>query len=223
MHGLIDSDSMIYAAGFTAQSKTEEGEIIAESADKATMYLDMCVEQATRHCTSCVLILSPPKTFRNKFDSYKAQRVSPKPVHYEVLRNHLIDYWQAEVAEGIEADDVLSIEGWRAWKRGGALPLLVHIDKDINTVPGMHYNPRMDIMYELSEEEAIKNFWIQMLMGDTADNIQGIPGCGEIKAKKILDESDDWEATVRELYQIGRQDYDKNYTLLYLLREEPND
>ena len=31
------------------------------------------------------------------------------------------------------------------------------------------------------------NFWYQMLVGDTVDNIKGCPGIGPVKAKKVLE------------------------------------
>lgn len=171
----------------------------------------------TTQCTSYQLYLTPQKTFRDKYETYKANRTAAKPLHYGLVRDHLVEKWEAEICDGIEADDMLSLIGWQAWKSGDELPLLVHVDKDINQVPGFHVNPKTGEEYYITESQARKEFWRSMLTGDVADNIKGIHGCGPVKAEKIFDESDDWEQTVREFYSMARLDYDTNYTLLKLL------
>jgi len=42
-------------------------------------------------------------------------------------------------------------------------------------------------VFEISEFEAMKNFWMQVLTGDSVDSIQGVPGIGKKKAEKILE------------------------------------
>ena len=55
-------------------------------------------------------------------------------------------------------------------------------------ISGLHYNWTKDKEpYEVSEEQAIKAFYSQLLTGDRVDNIQGIRGIGDKKAAKILD------------------------------------
>jgi len=40
---------------------------------------------------------------------YKGNRTSAKPIHHQVIRDHLVSEWGAEIIEGAEADDMLSI------------------------------------------------------------------------------------------------------------------
>ena len=48
-------------------------------------------------------------------------------------------------------------------------------DKDLNNTPGWHYTPRKREKYWVSETQATRHFWYQMLMGDATDNIKGVP------------------------------------------------
>lgn len=54
-------------------------------------------------------------------------------------------------------------------------------------IPGDHYNFVKKEKYFVTDEEAIRFFYYQCLIGDTADGIKGVPGIGPKKAKNILD------------------------------------
>ena len=218
MHALIDADSLVYAAAYSAQTKDTQGCVVPLGEGLAIHYLDNSVEDIVNLFDSFQLYLTPDVTFRTHMVGYKDGRGS-RPHHYHTLRNRLTEHWGASVCDNMEADDILSILGWKAFREGRGDVVMVSIDKDLDQVPGKHYNYRKSLFYYLTEEEANYNFWKQMLMGDQADNIQGIPSCGAKNAEKILNESDDWESAVREIYTIGRQDYDTNYKMLRLLDE----
>src|SRR5690606_11297416 len=70
----------------------------------------------------------------------------------------------------------------------------------------------------ISESEAKKLFWKQMLMGDPADNIKGLHRVGEKTAEKILLASPvEWFATAREYIKRNqKEDFKINYKLLKL-------
>jgi hypothetical protein len=88
-------------------------------------------------------------------------------------------------------------------------------DKDMRMVPGTHLDWLTHVMFKLTPESFVVNyddkvwgrkwFWLQMLHGDTADNIPGLPGikvsptktklCGPVTAAVELDGiNDDTEA-----------------------------
>lgn len=57
-------------------------------------------------------------------------------------------------------------------------------DKDLDMISGLHYNWTKDKEpYEVSEQQALKAFYSQLLTGDRVDNIQGIKGIGNKKAE----------------------------------------
>lgn len=133
------------------------------------------------------------KNFRYSVsEDYKGNRKEfQKPFHYQVVRDHLIDKWNAKVSrEGWEADDELSAIGWKTWEKGMETVILCSIDKDLDTVPGHHYrwpthNKEGDL-YFVSWKEAMHNFWCQVLTGDKADNIKGLHRVGPKRADSLL-------------------------------------
>ena len=67
--------------------------------------------------------------------------------------------------------------------------VIAGVDKDLLQIPGYHYHLKKGTLEHISWYDAIRNFFIQCLMGDTADNIPGVPGIGRVKAKKALDKT----------------------------------
>ena len=137
------------------------------------------------------------------------------------MRQYLVDYWGAEVVDGMETDDKCVIEQWKHRDRSTCL---AHIDKDLDQCPGHHFNFVKKEFYYVNLEEANKKFWTQVLTGDTTDNIRGIPKVGPKTAEKILSGLTDWTdmyVRVRQEYEnrgIGNE-FHENATLLWLMRE----
>lgn len=134
-------------------------------------------------CNTFKVVLSGKDNFREGVASilpYKGNREGiEKPYHFNLIRDWLASMPYTIISDNEEADDVIS----KAMIAGhvGASP-----DKDLNNTPGSHYNFRTNTRYEVSEKEAITNFYRQMLTGDKADNIPGIRGIGPVKAEKAL-------------------------------------
>ena len=135
-------------------------------------------------CNSFRVVLTDDKhNFREDIATiqpYKGNRDgSEKPHHYAALREWLLSMPYTIVAEGEEADDVVS----RAMMAGyvGASN-----DKDLLNTPGWHYNFITGEKFYVDESQAIRNFYTQCLTGDTTDNIPGIKGVGPKTAEKIL-------------------------------------
>jgi len=116
-----------------------------------------------------VIYLSGKNNFRDELvDYYKANRDrSKRPAHYENITNYLLNHWKTEVVDGIEADDKLGIEQTEN-------TIICTIDKDLDNVPGWHYNFVKGDLYHVDEETATKNFYSQLLSGDAVDNIPGL-------------------------------------------------
>jgi len=98
---------------------------------------------------------------------------------------HLIDKYDAVMAHDMEADDLVSIWAWECISND--LPyVIVHIDKDLNMIPGNHYNFVKKEEYFVDYEKGHYNFMMQMLIGDATDNIPGVKGIGPKRAEKLL-------------------------------------
>ncbi len=85
--------------------------------------------------------------------------------------------------------------------------IIATIDKDLNQVPGRHYDWNKGIRYTVSRELGLWYFLRQMLLGDATDNIPGVPGLGEKKADALLDPyradpEGAWREVIRQ-YNMG--------------------
>ena len=144
------------------------------------------------------LFLTSPDNFRKHiYPEYKANRTATKPKHLQFLRDYLVESWQGTVAEKMEADDYLGINQHES-------SIICSIDKDLLQVPGKHYNFVKKEFYEVDVETGSRNFYTQLLTGDTSDNIKGIAGIGPVKAKKALAEAtNEYEmfCIVRDMYK----------------------
>jgi DNA polymerase-1 len=69
-------------------------------------------------------------------------------------------------------------------------PVVVSIDKDMRSVPGLVYSPMKadEGIMEITESAADRAHFYQTLIGDPVDGYTGCPGVGPIKANKILDQ-----------------------------------
>jgi hypothetical protein len=131
--------------------------------------------------------LSGKRNFREKVATikpYKGNRPAGKPLHHAAIRKYLIKQYNAEVVEDIEADDALGIAQFSS---APASTTICTIDKDLNMIPGRHYNWDKNTLYSVGEYEAIRNFYMQLCTGDSTDNIQGIPNIGPKGAETIVD------------------------------------
>jgi hypothetical protein len=117
---------------------------------------------------------------------YKGNRKLPRPVHYQNIRDYLVNHWGAVVVGTREADDEIAIRAKRYRDQG--IPYVVAtIDKDLDQIPGRHYDYAKKVSYDVSEEDARRAFWIQALSGDPTDNIPGCWRVGRDRAPKIVD------------------------------------
>lgn len=156
---------------------------------------------------------------------YKGNRPGTKPKYYESIGEYSINVWGTEVVEGQEADDAIGIA---QWERPDGSTIIVSIDKDLDMIPGHHYNTMHDRYYFVEENDANLHFFRQMLWGDTTDNIPGIKDIGEKRSLDLINENGRDVNRVREavkrLYQKQYGDtweaaYREVGTLLWIRRE----
>lgn len=130
--------------------------------------------------------LTGSENFRKEiYPEYKANRKDMvRPVYLEDCRAYLIEVWNARVSHGREADDMLGLGQTED-------TIIASIDKDLRMIPGRHYNFVKLILDEVTEGDAVRHFYKQLLIGDKADNIIGVAGIGPVKAGKLIDPLDD--------------------------------
>lgn len=180
-----------------------------------------------------VLYLSGPTNFRlgiAKIKPYKGNRdPDHKPVHGPAVKAMLRREFEVVTSQDQEADDDISIAHYGAWLQDPYSTVIATIDKDLDMVPGLHYNFRQDKSYYIEPLEGMRLFYEQILKGDTTDNIPGIPGIGKAKAAQALAKTE----TEQEMYEVVRALYVQGYpdnpdeallenARLLWMRREPN-
>lgn len=93
---------------------------------------------------------------------------------------YVIDNYNSLILDGLEADDIVS------FLQDKDNTYIVSVDKDLKQIPGYHYNFETNTIEEVTELDALKFLCKQLIMGDTTDNIQGIPGIGPKKAEEFI-------------------------------------
>ena len=193
---LIDADFLVYKIGFSAEDEEEQ---IAKN--RLTEWFTDIVYLKLK-CEDYKAFITGTTNFRFGVAitvPYKGNRKDAvRPKHYEALRKHL-QRLEAEVTENEEADDAVGIYSTQ-YKC-----FIVHVDKDLDQLPGWHYNPVKDEEYYVTEEQGLRSFYIQLLMGDRVDNIVGLKGIGPKKAEKLLAKAE----TEEEMYKAVVEAYKK--------------
>lgn len=148
--------------------------------------------------------------------SYKGTRVSEPHRYYQELLDHMIKFRNCYQCHQLEADDMISIfHDHRT--------VACTNDKDAKQTAGDLYNFTKKEIVTISEDEAWKNLWLQVITGDSVDNIPGIEGVGPAKALDILTDDiplSDYPNEVLKAYisKYGLQDgsdfFNENYQLI---------
>lgn len=206
MELLIDADLICYKVGFVTETATEEqtrqavDDYIGNLTDYFITYLSR-----DKYNHSVNLILSGKESFRKEIDpEYKANRKNkPKPKHFELIRQHMIDKHAATVSKnGYEGDDVLGF----LQRTGSDYPsdtVIVSIDKDLRMIPGYHYHMDDRTLTYVLPYEGMRAFYTQMLTGDATDNVSGIEGVGPVNAKKLLKDC----ITEQQMFEVVQGQY----------------
>lgn len=173
---LLDSDIVTYRVGFTTNNVSEEIAIV-RTRDTVDRILSECSCSEYR----CFLTKSRADNFRVAlYPAYKANREHmPKPIHYDAIRQYLVEQWGATYSSGQEADDDIGIASRNLDLEGKAGKwLIASIDKDFKQIAGKHYNFVTKEFNEYTEIEGWAFFWGLFALGDNADNIPHSPGFG---------------------------------------------
>jgi DNA polymerase-1 len=219
---LIDADSIVYRCGFAGQKTVEvpmaDGDVAqfieAEPVENVLHSVRLNLEKILQHADKALVFLTGKGNYRDAIATirpYKGNRDKLKrPVHYDAVRAYLVDVWQALVVEGEEADDKISILARSPQHESS---LIASIDKDLDQIPGKHYDFLKDVLYDVREDEAEYVFYRQCLSGDAVDNVPGCYKIGQAKAEKLLDATPrkEWWPMILETYEHSKEREDCPY------------
>ena len=249
-HLLIDGDLLVYRPGFAADGQVRR-QIIEENPDLAgdkeaiaaklneidyaafalsnvRSTINGILDALGQHNTYQIY-LTGQGNFREQVATilpYKGNRIAGKPKYYPEIRDYMENRWGAQVIHGREADDALASA---QWAKPDKSTIIVSYDKDLDMIPGKHYDWVKGRKYEVSLEDANFNFFRQMLWGDSTDNIPGINNIGEKRSVDLLlpfkNSTAEMQQFVSDKYreQYGdnwREAYNEVATLLWLERVE---
>jgi len=184
---VIDGDGIAWAIGWNHKEDVLTGPMFAEV--DFFMHDTLQGVQAANYSG----ILSPlngKANFRYTIEpNYKGNR-KERPDWYKekapIIEDYLVSEWGfVRGFDGYEADDFCA-SLYTTFTELGHRAILVHTDKDMNQLAGEHFNPVKKMVYDVYESEAFFNLYKQIIMGDSTDNIKGIPGWGEKAAEKAL-------------------------------------
>lgn len=208
---LLDGNSLAYRAFFALPLLTNDAGIHTNATYGFTMMLQKIVEEE-KPTKMLVAFDAGKTTFRHSdFKEYKGGRQKTPPElseQFPYIRK-LIDAYNIRQYEQdlYEADDII---GTLAKKAGDAEVIIVTGDKDLTQLASKNvtvYVTRKGIteIEKYTPEHIMEKYCLtpiqiidmKGLMGDSSDNIPGVPGVGEKTAIKLLKEY----GTVEKLYE----------------------
>ncbi|QJX63377.1 DNA polymerase I [Niallia circulans] len=216
---LIDGNSIAYRAFFALPLLNNDKGVHTNAVYGFTMMLMKIIEEE-KPTHALVAFDAGKTTFRHKtFSEYKGgrQKTPPElseqfPYIRELLKSYGIHHYELE---NYEADDIigtLSLQG----EKDGFEVVVISGDKDLTqlssdkttvyiTRKGItdmeSYTPdHIQEKYGLTPDRIID---MKGLMGDSSDNIPGVPGVGEKTAIKLLKEFDSLENLVQSIDKVS--------------------
>lgn len=254
---LIDGDLIVYEAAFCVEGKEKEGVYLNwYQVSKIVNTIVRNILKRSKADYHLGFLTEGKSNFRIKVATtlpYKGQRKTnnEKPKFYDEIRHYLMNHYGFQMMKGVEADDALTICSEHFKPNNKYITIIATKDKDLWQYPGLHYNMNTKEMMEITEAEAHRNLWKQMILGDMGtDNIPGLSHAmkpeypkraipchqyGEKRANEILDSVDPskYAEVIYEHYidmyyteedpDFGDYRYHETWQLIWMLREAPKD
>lgn len=213
---LIDADSLMYY------------EMDKHSLELAMDGIDQRIASMLSECNTSKYVgfLTEKRCFRyDVAQDYKGNRKGKaKPPIFYALREHLKQRYNMWSMPELEADDLVSYYSYT----DNRSTIICSPDKDVlYQCVGMHYNYGKAEFLHTSPDEALKFLWKQVLMGDSTDNIPGIPGVGAKTSENWLkDRTKDYEAFALKKFVEkfgmveGVMKFHETFKLVYMLKTD---
>jgi len=231
---LVDADSLIFASCYRKRETPDSEKFYTDISDSRNKFDEQFMQIVNhleeRYTIDKVLTFSGSKgNFRKLITKkYKANRKKQElPPLLHPMHNYVKQQYDSIFGFGVETDDMVA----RYWHKlteqfGRNEVMIVSIDKDYKQFPALIYNyhyKHKEIL-DISEDEALYNFYEQMIMGDTADNVNYFKGKGKRFAEKYFSECQTKYQYTKKLYELfikeykgkARQKYVECYSLLKL-------
>jgi 5'-3' exonuclease len=214
---LVDADSLIFASCYKKRDKPEDDKYYRDIEDAQAKFDEQFMSIVNKledmYPIERVITFSGSKgNFRKLITPvYKANRKKQElPPLLDDMHQFVKDEYDSVWGYGIETDDMVA-RYWKALSNevGRDNVMIVSIDKDYKQFPCLMYNYhyKHKEVLDISEDEALFNFYEQMIIGDTADNVNYFRGKGKKYAEKYLKECDTKYQYTRKMLELFQQEY----------------
>ena len=215
---LVDGSSYIFRAfhvlpGLTNKHGLNVGAVYGYTTMLWKLAGDLNKEDGPTHLA--VILDASESTFRNKmYDQYKANRPPPPPElvpQFPLIRDATRAFSIPCIEEeGLEADDIIACYAKAALEQAWQVTI-VSSDKDLMQLieppaEGKGGLDMLDTMRDrrIGEDQVVEKFGVPpgqlgdvlALMGDSVDNVPGVPGIGPKTASKLIQEFGDLESVL---------------------------
>ena len=210
---LVDADSLVFASCY--KPKEEEGSFF-ENLEDVIIKFDETFQRVINELSELydvneVLVFNDSRgNFRKLITKkYKANRVDQKkPPLLSKIHEHVTKTYKGIQGCGMETDDLVAAH-WKSLSDiyGRDKVIIVSIDKDYLQFPALIYKYNKKEILDISEYDSLKNFYTQMIVGDTADNVNYFKGKGIKFAQKYYEDCDTKFEFTKKLYILFKEKY----------------
>ena len=142
--------------------------------------------------------------------TYKLNRTQKRPEILPLLHDMVKLEYNSIYGDGVETDDVVAtLWAEEVEKNGIDSVVIMSLDKDYKQFPCWFYdyNYKKRELVKISEQEANENFYSQMIVGDSADNIKVCKGYGKVYAQKLFKDAKNKYSLMNRTYRLYKQVY----------------
>ncbi len=214
---LIDADSLVYAACIRSKREGSDDKFYRNIEDSIAkfdeQYMKIVNDLEELYDIEKIYTFNGSKgNFRKLLTkTYKANRNDTVlPPLLSKMHQFVRKEYNGLYAYGVETDDLVA-KYWHdiSSEVGRDKVMIVSIDKDYKQFPCLIYNYHYKhrVVYDITEQDAMYNFYEQMIMGDGADNVNYFKGKGKAYAKKLYSSCNTKFCYVKNLYKLFKEQY----------------
>lgn len=214
---LFDADSLIFACCYRTRNDNEKHKdkyyrnIDDASSKFDEQFMKIINDISDVFDVNSVITFNGSKgNFRKKITPmYKANRKNQElPPLLDQLHSYVKENYNSVYGYGLETDDLVAKNWYEIQKEIGRGDVLIcAIDKDYKQFDCLMWNYHKKELLDISKEEALYNFYEQMIVGDSADNVNYFRGKGKKFAERYYKGCTTKYQYTKRLYELFKKEY----------------
>ena len=214
---LIDADSLIFASCYRAKDDSFENPFYTDIEDSIVKFDEQLMKiindlEDQFEIDKYIVFNGSKGNFRKLISKkYKANRKKQTlPPLLHDMHQYVKDTYHSIYGFGIETDDLVARYWYNIAKDiGRDNVIIVSIDKDYKQFPALIYNYhyKHQTILDITPQQALYNFYEQMIVGDTADNVNYFKGKGKKFAEKYFKDCKTKYQYTKKLYELFKEQY----------------